>query len=90
MNKERRKRINDVIARLDDIQPMLEEIRSEIEQIKDEEEEYKDNIPENMQSGERYERAESACESLDEALSRFDDFEEPFGEIQGYLEEAAE
>lgn len=90
MNKERRKRINAAIARLDDIQPMIEEIRSEIEEIKSEEEEYRDNIPENMQSGERYERAEAACDSLEEALSRFDDLEEPFGEIQGYLEEAAE
>lgn len=90
MNRERRKKIKEVIAKLDEIQPLLEEVRSEIESIKDDEEEYRDNIPENMQSGERYERAEAACESLEEALSRFDDLEEPFGEIQGYLEEAAE
>lgn len=90
MNKARRKRISDVIARLDGIPPLFEEIRTEIQKIKDEEEEYLDNIPRNMRSGRRYERAGTACESLEEAIVRFDDLEEPFGEIQGYLEEAAE
>lgn len=90
MNKERRKQIKKVIAKLDEIQSLLEEVRSEIESIKDAEEEYRDNIPENMQSGERYERAEAACESLEEALSGFDNLEEPFWEIQGYLKDAAE
>lgn len=90
MNRQRRKQIKEVIAKLDEIQPLLEEIRSEIESIKDDEEEYRDNMPENMQSGERYERAEAACESLEESLSNLDDPEELFSEIQGNLEESAE
>lgn len=38
-----------------------------------EEEEYRDNIPENFQSGERYERTEEICESLSDAVSSLED-----------------
>ena len=38
-----------------------------------EEEEYRDNIPENFQSGERYEHIEEICESLSDAVSSLED-----------------
>ena len=40
--------------------------------VKDEEEEYKDNMPENLQSSERYTRAEEIVDNLSEALDNLD------------------
>ena len=60
MNKERRKNLQGIIDQ-------LEELAGAVEDIQEEEEEYRDHIPENMQSGERYEQAEAACGALAEA-----------------------
>ena len=48
MNRERRKALQAIVDQLETLQMQLEEIQTE-------EEEYRDNIPENFQSGERYE-----------------------------------
>ena len=61
MNKERRKRIQEVASQID-------LLKGEVEDILSEEEEYKENIPENMQSGERYDTAEAACDNLQSAV----------------------
>lgn len=42
------------------------------EEILGEEEEYRDNVPENLQSSERYSTSESACEHLSEAHDLLD------------------
>lgn len=55
MNKQRRKDIEDVRAR-------LEELRDEIEALKNDEEEYYDNMPESFQNGERGEKAQEAID----------------------------
>lgn len=60
MNKIRRKNLQTIIDRLGDIKADLEEITYE-------EEEYRDNIPENLQSSEKYERADEACDNLNDA-----------------------
>ena len=60
MNKIRRKNLQTIIDRLEDIKADLEEITYE-------EEEYRDNIPENLQSSEKYERADEACDNLNDA-----------------------
>ena len=60
MNKVRRKNLQSIIDRLEDIKADLEEITYE-------EEEYRDNIPENLQGSEKYERADEACDSLNDA-----------------------
>lgn len=60
MNKVRRKNLQSIIDRLEDIKADLEEITYE-------EEEYRDNIPENLQGGEKYERADEVCDSLNDA-----------------------
>lgn len=39
----------------------------------EEENDYLDNIPENMQSGERYETAENAVSSLEDAVSSLEE-----------------
>ena len=51
----------------------LEELKGSLEDLQAEEEEYRDNIPENFQSGERYERTEEICESLSDAVSSLED-----------------
>lgn len=60
MNKIRRKNLQTIIDRPEDIKADLEEITCE-------EEEYRDNIPENLQSSEKYERADEACDNLNDA-----------------------
>ena len=47
------------------------------------EEEYRDNIPENLQSSERYEQAEAACDAMQEAL---DQIEEAISNIENAQE----
>lgn len=76
MNKNRRKDIEAVIAKLVDI-------REDVETIRDEEQEYVDNMPENLRYSERGYQAEQAADSLSEAVSALDD-------IESYLETAAE
>ena len=56
MNKERRKALQTIVDQLATLQMQLEEIQTE-------EEEYRDNIPENFQSGERYEH-HHACNKI--------------------------
>lgn len=71
MNRERRKKIDEVIEKANELQDMLQELQEVIEEIRDEEEEYLDNIPENLQGSERYEVAESSVENLDNAVEWF-------------------
>ena len=66
MNRERRKALQAIVDQLETLQMQLEEIQTE-------EEEYRDNIPENFQSGERYEHIEVICESLSDAVSSLED-----------------
>lgn len=65
MNKERRKRINSVINKIEDI-------KEELSMILEEEEMYRDNMPENFQSSEKYERADQACDNLQESTDDLD------------------
>ena len=76
MNRERRKALQEILDRLDDI-------RSDLYSIQEEEEEYRDNMPENLQGSERYEKADCAVSSLDDAYNAFD-------EIVYAIEEAME
>lgn len=76
MNAERRKA-------LAEIQDRISDICSDLEAIKDEEDEYMENIPENMQSGERYEKAEEAVNALESALDSLE-------EARDYIDTATE
>lgn len=66
MNKPTRKQLQTLIDR-------LESLKTELEEISEEEQEKLENIPENLHSSERYERAESVCGYLEEAICSFDD-----------------
>ena len=65
MNGNRRKALADVAD-------MLEEAKSKLEDILGEEEEYRDNMPENMQYGERWEKADEACDNMGEAIDELE------------------
>lgn len=61
MNKARRAKLNRIID-------ALETLQEDLAVITEEEENYRDNIPENMTSSTRYEKAETACDALNDAL----------------------
>lgn len=65
MNTERRKEI-------DKARGMIEEAKSILDQCENDEREYFDNMPENMQSGDKGQRAESAAEALNEAVGELE------------------
>lgn len=58
MNKERRKRLDDVISQ-------LEEIQAEVASIAEEEREAFDNMPESLQCSERGEQVSENADDLD-------------------------
>lgn len=76
MNKVRRKE-------LQELYDIISEAKDRLEMLHDEEEEYKDNMPENLQSSERYEKAEATVDALDSAVSSLE-------EVLDYIEEAQE
>lgn len=89
MNKERRKAIADIGKQLAEVQGRMEDIMNDIDALKSEEEEYMENMPENMQGGERYEMAETACDNLDEAYSKLEEVKDGIDEVVEYLDEAS-
>lgn len=80
MNKLRRKNIQEVIDKLTSLQNDLESLESDVESIQDEEIEYRDNMPENLQGSERYEQADSACDSLETARDGLADLKDSIDE----------
>ena len=58
---------------LTDIKDRIESLKSDLETLLEEENDYLDNIPENMQGGERYEKAENAVSSLENAVSSLEE-----------------
>jgi molecular chaperone GrpE (heat shock protein) len=73
MNNARRKELAKV-------QDELIKLQERLQEIAEEEEGYRDNLPENMQDGEKYEKANAACDdlsaavdALEEAISNIED-----------------
>ena len=65
MNKQRRKRLGDVISR-------LEECMSDLEYIKEEEQEAYDNLPESIQYTERGDAMQENVDDIDYVISDLD------------------
>lgn len=76
MNNTRRKTIQKIIDDLNDF-------RNTLDDVYDEEETYRDSIPENMQGGERYEKADEACDNISDALN---DLEEVISSLETAIE----
>ena len=70
----------------------LEDIISDIQIILDDETDYMENIPENLQGGERYERAEEACESLENAVDTLEyiSADDPIEDIISEIDKATD
>jgi len=66
MNNTRRKAIKKIIEQ-------LEVLSDQISDLQDEEQDYMDNMPENLQTSERYDIAEAAVDSLSNAQSSVDE-----------------
>lgn len=62
MNKDRRDRIKDTII-------ILSNCKNDIERIKDDEDDARSNMPENLETSEKYEQSEEASDALDDAMS---------------------
>lgn len=100
MDNNRRKEIKDVIDRIGNFEieisetmSKLEDLKSDVESILDDEEEARDNIPESLQDGERYEKADAACDNLSNAVNSLEEIiaaPADFQEVIGYLEAAME
>lgn len=88
MNKDRRKEIGRAIEIANRLRGEIEELVSIIQTAKDEEEEYKDNMPESLQSSDRYYTAEAAVDALESALSPLEDLD--LDEVISQLETASE
>lgn len=86
MNKDRRKQIDEAIKKIEgmteafgDLKAKIEEVKTDIETIRDEEQEYMDNMPESLQSSDKYYAAEAAISNLESAL-------EPLSELESAME----
>lgn len=90
MNKQRREDIRSALNTLYRILEDLEEQQNDVENIADEEGNYRDNFPENLMNSERYEKAEAAADSLDEAASYLKDAYDAITDATTSLEEAME
>lgn len=66
MNKARRKALDEVISKIEEAKELLENLQAE-------EEEYRDNMPENLQSSERYEAADAAVDNMSSAVDALDE-----------------
>lgn len=82
MNKSRRKELYAVADKLlalkrinddDNIGADLDLIKNELDMILYDEESYMDNVPENFQSGYRYQMAGDACSNIENAIDALDD-----------------
>ena len=95
MNKLRRKAIRNIIKELSEILEVNNEISvcvvedfiDKAQMILDEEETYFYNIPENLQSGSRYDESENAIDKLEDAISYLEYIDEECSkeEINKYI-----
>ena len=85
MNRIRRKIIQQLITKVQELQEEMEIILEEIESVKDEETEYLENIPENLQSSERYEKAEMSAENLEAAYDAFEEKKDSLAKLLLFL-----
>lgn len=69
MNEERREKLRGAVRKLSDVQSI-------VEVVCDKEEDCLDNYPESLQGTERFERAETAVDNLNDALEKLEEAKE--------------
>ena len=90
MNAQRRKQINDLIEQASVLAGKANDLVGEIETLRDEEQDYFDNMPESLQGGEKGDKAQTAIDALDNAVSSMQEVESNLSEVDTYLNEATE
>lgn len=102
--EDMREAMSPFINKLRDLSEAYGSASGSIDDIKSEEEDYRDNMPESMQSGDKYDTAENAISELENAITEVDqivseidafievafpeDTDEAFAELDGYLQTA--
>ena len=78
------------MKRFEEASSKLRELQEELSDIRYDEQDYLDNIPENLQSSERYINAEYAVDNLENAESSLEEIIDALdvSEFNGYIEEA--
>ena len=89
MNKERRKELLAIINRLQSInlsdESEVDSVKCDLESVLCDEEGYMDNIPENLQGGYRYAKAEEACDNLQCAIDMLEDDDIDINDVTTYI-----
>lgn len=75
MNKDRRKRISDIIKEIENVKDKLQDVLNEEESIFD-------NMPENLQCSMRGEESEESIDYMNEAIDALDNAVEQLKEIK--------
>lgn len=65
MNKPRRKELTEIYE-------LIASAKERLEIVKDDEQEYRDNMPENLQCGEKAERADEVVYELEDAIDNLE------------------
>ena len=89
MNKERRKELLAIINRLQSInlsdESEVDSVKCDLESVLCDEEGYMDNIPENLQGGYRYAKAEEACDNLQCAIDVLEEDDIDINDVTTYI-----
>jgi archaellum component FlaC len=88
MNKDRRKTIEEIKARIEALS--IEDIVTDIESVRDEEQEYFEAMPESLQGGEKGSKAEEAIAALEEAIESLNEIIENLSAAANSLDTASE
>lgn len=88
MNRERRKRLQAVCAKMEAIAAEMEDIKESLQSIKEEEEEALSNLPEGLQDSERGQNMQGYIDTLDDVVDSL--FELDMDELHQKLAEIAE
>lgn len=90
MNKEQRKKLENIIARMEELQGEIATAASDIQAEAEAEREKFDNLNEGLQASERGQALETAADALDNAQSEFEEAESQLEEAIGSLQSALE
>lgn len=88
MNNERRKQIDEALAKVAELRSSIDTLVEELEAIQNDEQEYQDNMPENLQGSEKYEKAQEAIDNLSEATSEAQNCNDYLESVEAALESA--
>jgi hypothetical protein len=72
MNKERRKQLQKAVDLISEIHVLSAQAAEILTEVRDDEQEYMDNMPESLQSSEKYANAEEAVRRIDDAIDILD------------------